>query len=137
QALLHYLQLASKAQLQPIADGKPLKPGGHDTRIAQIRASLIASGIIAPQQQPTATPSSAGASHAAQAASPARYTADLVAGVKKVQAEWGLKPDGVIGAATVDVLNAGPAYRARQLAIAMERLRWLPRNPPGTRIDVN
>ena len=27
--------------------------------------------------------------------------------------------------------------RARQLAVAMERLRWLERNPPATRIDVN
>ena len=38
---------------------------------------------------------------------------------------------------TLDALNADPSYRARQLAIAMERLRWLPRTPPGTRIDVN
>jgi murein L,D-transpeptidase YcbB/YkuD len=57
--------------------------------------------------------------------------------VKQVQAEWGFKPDGIIGGDTVDALNAGPAYRARQLAIAMERLRWLPRTPPRTRIDVN
>jgi murein L,D-transpeptidase YcbB/YkuD len=57
--------------------------------------------------------------------------------VKQVQTEWGLKSDGVIGGATIDVLNAGPGYRARQLAIAMERLRWLPRTPPATRIDVN
>jgi len=43
----------------------------------------------------------------------------------------------VIGGETLDALNAGPAYRARQLAIAMERLRWLSRTPPATRIDVN
>jgi murein L,D-transpeptidase YcbB/YkuD len=29
------------------------------------------------------------------------------------------------------------ALRARQLAVALERLRWLDRNPPATRIDVN
>src|SRR5207253_545157 len=77
------------------------------------------------------------AAHAAPATQSSRYSPDLVAAVRKVQAEWGLKPDGVIGGATVDVLNAGPGYRARQLAIAMERLRWLPRTPPSTRIDVN
>ena len=57
--------------------------------------------------------------------------------MKKLQAEWGFKPDGVVGGDTLDALNAGPAYRARQLAVAMERLRWLPRDPPATRIDVN
>ena len=57
--------------------------------------------------------------------------------MKKLQGEFGFKPDGIIGGNTLDALNAGPAYRARQLAIAMERLRWLPRNPPQTRIDVN
>jgi L,D-transpeptidase YcbB len=45
--------------------------------------------------------------------------------------------DGVVGPITVEALNAGPRDRARQLAIAMERLRWLERDPPPTRIDVN
>lgn len=134
QAHLHYLQLAAKAQSQPIANGKPIKAGSRDARIDQIRAALIANGTIAPPQQPTSKP---GAAHAAPAASGDHYSADLVTGVKSVQAEWGLKPDGVIGGATLDALNAGPGYRARQLAIAMERLRWLPRNAPATRIDVN
>jgi murein L,D-transpeptidase YcbB/YkuD len=48
-----------------------------------------------------------------------------------------MKPDGVIGPDTLVALNSGPADRARQLAIAMERLRWLDRTPPATRIDVN
>src|SRR6185369_3999046 len=33
--------------------------------------------------------------------------------------------------------NAGAGYRARQIAVALERLRWLERTPPATRIDVN
>ena len=134
QAHLHYLQLASKAQPQPILEGKAIKPGGRDQRIALVRASLTANEIIAAPAQPV---QKSGSAHAAPAPSGDRYSPDLVAAVKKVQAEWGLKPDGVIGGATVDALNAGPGYRARQLAIAMERLRWLARNPPATRIDVN
>ena len=134
QAHVHYLQLAQKAKTQPIPAGKPIKPGGHDPRAGAIRASLIANGILTPPQQPAQRN---GAAQAAAAPSSNQYSPDLVAAVKKVQAEWGIKPDGVIGGATLDVLNAGPGYRARQLAIAMERLRWLPRNPPGTRIDVN
>jgi L,D-transpeptidase YcbB len=124
QAHLHYLQLA-KAQFQPIADGKPIKPGSRDPRVPQVAAALRAVGYLG-----APTPQSA-------AAKPTTYSSGLVAAVKKVQAEWGFKPDGVIGGDTIDALNAGPAYRARQLAVAMERLRWLPRTPPQTRIDVN
>jgi L,D-transpeptidase YcbB len=125
QAHLHFLQLA-KAQFQPVPDGKPIKPGRHDPRVPQVAAALRAVGYLgapAPQQK-------------AEAQSTA-YSPKLVAAVKELQAEWGFKPDGVIGGDTLDALNAGPAYRARQLAIAMERLRWLSRTPPQTRIDVN
>jgi murein L,D-transpeptidase YcbB/YkuD len=61
----------------------------------------------------------------------------LVEAVKRLQADYGLKPDGVIGPDTLDALNRGPADRARRLAVGMERLRWTERNPPQTRIDVN
>ena len=43
----------------------------------------------------------------------------------------------MLGKETIGALSAGPGYRARQLAVAMERLRWLQRDPPKTRIDVN
>src|SRR6185369_16968815 len=134
QAHVHYLQLAQQAKTQPIPTGKPIKPGGHDPRLGAIRAALTANGILTPTQPPA---QKNGAAQAAATPSSNQYSPDLVAAVKKVQAEWGLKPDGVIGGATLDVLNAGPGYRARQTAIAMERLRWLSRTPPATRIDVN
>src|SRR3954453_11009394 len=111
QAHLHYLQLASKGQMQPVPAGKPIKPGGHDSRMALIRAALTASEAIAPPQQAAQAPA------AAPARSSDRYSPDLAAAVKKVQAEWGLKPDGVIGGGRPGGLNAGPPYGARQLAI--------------------
>jgi len=120
QAELRFLQLASKAQFQPVADGKPIKPGSRDPRVAQIIGALQAVGYVPPQGAASNT-----------------YTTQLVTAVKALQGEFGFKQDGIIGGDTLDALNAGPGYRARQLAIAMERLRWLPRNPPGTRIDVN
>jgi murein L,D-transpeptidase YcbB/YkuD len=57
--------------------------------------------------------------------------------VKKVQADYGIKPDGVIGNATIEALNTGARERARILAVNLERRRWLERTPPQTRIDVN
>ena len=142
QAHLHYLQLASQAQFQPVPEGKPIKAGRHDPRIPQIAAALRAAGLLessqAPQSQsPFPTASEKPRPKPAAAAATNVYSGTLVAAVKKLQGEWGFKQDGIIGGNTLDALNAGPAYRARQLAIAMERLRWLPRTPPSTRIDVN
>ena len=120
QAHLRYLQQAAKVHLDPIAAGKPLKPGHRDPRVPAIAASLAAIGYLAPQAPP-----------------PQRYDHALAAAVKKLQADWSIKADGVIGDTTLDALNLGPAGLARQIAINMERLRWLERNPPATRIDVN
>ena len=60
-----------------------------------------------------------------------------MAAVKQFQADSGVKPDGILGPETIGALSTGPATRARQLAVAMERLRWLQREPPKTRVDVN
>ena len=128
QAHVHYLQLAAKTHFQPVPDGKPIKPGRRDPRLPQVVAAMQALGYLN-------TPQQAGAGR--QSRQSATYSDGLVAAVKKLQGDYGFKPDGIIGGNTLDALNAGPAYRARELAVAMERLRWLPRNPPGTRIDVN
>ncbi|MFB9952615.1 murein L,D-transpeptidase [Rhizobium puerariae] len=55
------------------------------------------------------------------------YTPDLVEVVKSFQAEVGLKPDGVIGAATVRKMVGHTSQdKIEKLVIAMEQARWLP-----------
>jgi murein L,D-transpeptidase YcbB/YkuD len=54
-----------------------------------------------------------------------------------MQADYGIDPDGMIGTDALEILNLSDADRARAIAVNMERLRWLERNPPATRIDVN
>lgn len=133
QAHLHFLQLAAKTQFQPVPEGKAMKPGSRDPRLARVVAAMQALGYLDAQQQ-------SGQTQKPQAAPPnatSVYSDGLVAAVKKLQGDYGFKQDGIIGGNTLNALNAGPAYRARELAVAMERLRWLPRNPPNTRIDVN
>jgi murein L,D-transpeptidase YcbB/YkuD len=132
QAHVQYLQLAAKTQFQPVPDGKPIKPGSHDPRVPAVAAALQAVGYLNPPQGQARN----GQARAAPAQS-AAYAPQLVAAIRKLQGDFGFKPDGVIGGDTLDALNAGPAYRARQTAIAMERLRWEQREPPQTRIDVN
>lgn len=119
KAHLAYLQMASKTSFQPVPQGTPMKPGSRDARTGAVATALNSIGYFsstAPQR---------------------RYTGALVAAVKKLQSDFGIKADGVIGDATLDALNFGPGGRARQLAITMEQLRWLDRTPPATRIDVN
>jgi L,D-transpeptidase YcbB len=120
EAHLRYLQQAARVRLEPIPAGKPIKRGQRDPRLGAVAASLAAIGYL---------PANAG--------TPGRYDRRLVAAVKKLQADWSMKADGVISADTLGVLNLGPAGVARQIAINMERLRWLERTPPSTRIDVN
>jgi murein L,D-transpeptidase YcbB/YkuD len=114
------LKLAQSGNGPTIKAGKAIKPGTADSRLPAIATALTANGYLA-----------------AQASAPARYSPDLVAAVKRLQADYGLKPDGVIGAVTIAALNQGPGDRARQLAVNLDRLRWLDRNPPATRIEVN
>jgi len=131
QAHLHYLELAAKTpNFQPVPDGKPINLQSHDDRVPALAAALAATGYIAPlQQQPSQQASTASGS--------TRYGPQLIAAVKHLQSDFGLKTDGIVGGNTLAAVNMGPAGLARECAIAMERLRWLVRDPPGTRIDVN
>ena len=114
------VQQTARGAAAPIPAGKPINPGQGDPRVPAIASLLSAMGYLpAPE------------------AAPQRYDQPLVTAVQAFQSDNGAKPDGVIGGETLAALNEGPAARARQLAVAMERLRWLQREPPATRIDVN
>jgi murein L,D-transpeptidase YcbB/YkuD len=54
------------------------------------------------------------------------YSDALVEAVKRFQARHVLDADGVIGKSTIEALNVPVADRARQIEIALERMRWLP-----------
>lgn len=54
------------------------------------------------------------------------YGEPLVTAVRRFQARHGLTADGTIGARTVAALQVPVAFRADQIALALERLRWLP-----------
>lgn len=118
---VRYLKLANEAgNGAAVAPGKAIRPGRSDPRLPAIATALVSIGYLEPP--PVALQ---------------RYTPAVVAAVKRLQADYGEEPDGIIGADTVKALSEGPGDRARQLAVNLERLRWLDRNPPETRIDVN
>ena len=57
---------------------------------------------------------------------PPRYEGALVSAVQAFQQRHGISPDGVVGPATLAQLQVTPAARARQIELALERLRWTP-----------
>lgn len=118
-----YLALRNKGDASPAtipAAPKPLKPGASDSRIPAIAQQLVASDYLAPA-----------------AAHGNRYNSAMVQAVQRMQTDYGINPDGEIGNEALEILNLSDADRARAIAVAMERMRWLERSPPATRIDVN
>ena len=65
------------------------------------------------------------------------YAASTAAAVARFQERHGLAPDSVLGPATVAALNVSPARRARQIELALERIRWLPALDAGPFVVVN
>lgn len=99
---------------------KAIEPGQSDSRMLAIARQLVASDYLDKGQ-----------------AGGERYSEPMVQAVKRMQQDFGIKPDGSIGNQALEILNLSDADRARAIAVAMERTRWLDRNPPATRIDVN
>ncbi|WP_230480841.1 L,D-transpeptidase family protein [Sphingomonas sp. Leaf21] len=120
-----YLKLVRQPQPQATAtpvvqSGEPIKPGATDPRLPAIARELVILDYLPRDVAPGDS-----------------YTPQMVAAVRQMQADYGMKPDGIIGDEALAILNMSDLDRARAVAITMERLRWLERTPPATRIDVN
>jgi murein L,D-transpeptidase YcbB/YkuD len=95
-----------------------LEPGARDSRVPPLRARLAAEG------EPVA-----GADDL--------YDAALVEAMKRFQARHGLLVDGRVGERSFRALNTSAGYRARQIELNLERLRWEPRAEPTRMVRVN
>ncbi|WEK42157.1 MAG: L,D-transpeptidase family protein [Candidatus Sphingomonas colombiensis] len=102
------------------ATSKLLRPGAADPRMPAIARQLVALDYLD-----------------ASAAQGRRYDPAMVDAVRRLQLDYALRQDGVIGDEVLGILNLSDADRARAIAVNMERMRWLERSPPATRIDVN
>jgi murein L,D-transpeptidase YcbB/YkuD len=129
QAYLQYRKQAAEGTSAGIGDnGEAIHPGDDDPRVPRLIDALQSNGYLPDDkdlEKADAEPQSA------------VYTPAIASAVKTMQQDYGIKADGIVGPDTLEVLNTGPARRARQLAVNLERLRWLDRTPPATRIDVN
>lgn len=121
-----------------VPEGDLIRVGDRDPRIPAIADILDKSGYLATGNtgQTTDLPQADGPQDSG--GDPATlYSPGLEQAVKRMQEARGLKQDGIVGPEAIAELNRGPAARAKALAVALERRRWLERNPPSMRIDVN
>ena len=102
-----------------IASGTLLKPGQSNPELAnvvgalkQVASDAILTGHAATLAAYTNTP---------------EYTPELVALIEAFQKEKRLKPDGVVGPATIRAMTGhSNAEKIAKLQVAMEAVRWLP-----------
>lgn len=109
-----------RAGTSAIPEGGAILPGGQDYRVPLIAQRLYDLGHLTGPPMASQT-----------------LTAPISEALKRLQAENGMQPTGKVGNNTIGVLNAGPTDHARQLVMNLERRRWLRREAPATRIDVN
>lgn len=121
--LVKYRALAAGPELPALpADSPSIHVGEPMPWVAALRAYLVAFGDLAPSTGDVA----AGV-----------YDPSLESAVKQFQRRHGLADDGVIGKGTLAALRVPVATRVRQIEMALERLRWLPRDLSGRVILVN
>jgi murein L,D-transpeptidase YcbB/YkuD len=125
QALARYHDLALRQYAplpSPLPDLRSVAPGEFYAGTRGLHERLRMLGDIPDDAPPPATE---------------RYEGAAVGGVRSFQERHGLAPDGILGPATLRELDVPLATRVRQIALGMERLRWLPPLRPGPAIAVN
>ena len=113
EALAQYRALADHPawrQPLPALPGGKLAAGARWDGLPALAARLQSLGDLA----------------AGDAIAPAALDSTLQQGLKSFQRRHGLPADGVLGKSTLEALSVPPASRARQLELALERLRLTP-----------
>ncbi len=102
-----------------IAPGTVLKPGKDDPELANVIKAIGRKASDALKVEHSVT--------LANYTGTPQYTPELVALVEGFQKENGLKPDGVVGQATIrKLVGETNAEKINKLIVAMEQRRWLP-----------
>ena len=128
--LARYRDLARVGEPEPVPalprGRKKIEPGQPWAGVEALRARLRLFGDLAAEATIAAAPDGT-----------PLYEGALVDAVKRFQARHILDADGVLGAGTIEAVNVPVAARVRQLELAMERGRWLPRLNDRPTVFVN
>ena len=119
QAYQHYREIADRGGWPALALGSALRPGDSGERVQALRARLMVEDA---QLAPTNAD---------------LYDPALATAVMRAQARYGLSADGVAGPKTLGRLNVPADQRLSQIAANLERWRWVPRDLPSRRAELN
>ena len=119
-ALTWYRAVVAHGGWSSLSDGAPLGPGAVGRRVAELRRRLAVEGYRAPVERDAE-----------------RFDDGLDLQVREFQERHGLVADGIVGAATLRALNVPAVARLQQIALNLERWRWLPRSLGERHIVVN
>jgi murein L,D-transpeptidase YcbB/YkuD len=122
EALIRYRRLAAEPGFALHSD-TPVRPGQPLAGLDALHRRLVATGDLPANTQ---APPASGI-----------YEGALVDGIRRFQSRHGLPADGVIGKATGAALEVPLSRRVRQIELALERLRWLPRLDDRRLVAVN
>ncbi|TVZ63734.1 murein L,D-transpeptidase YcbB/YkuD [Rhizobium mongolense USDA 1844] len=108
-----------------------LRPGDSSPEVANIVKAIGKHGSEALKAQHAATLAAYSGGFV--------YSPELVSLVEDFQKEHNLKPDGVIGQATVRIMTGGDsnASKIEKLTVAMEQARWLPEDLGSRYVFIN
>jgi murein L,D-transpeptidase YcbB/YkuD len=125
-ALTRYRVLARDATLPLLPTTSlpkgSIHPGDPLAGAAALHARLRAFGDVSPETPAPINPV---------------LTPALAEGLKRFQARHGLLEDGILGKRTLTALEVPLASRVRQIELALERLRWIPRDITAPLLIVN
>jgi murein L,D-transpeptidase YcbB/YkuD len=120
-ALAKYREIAQRGGWPAVPADLKVKPGQRHPGVVSLAKRLAASGDYRgtiDEQNPV-------------------YGPDLQEAVKRFQRRHGLEPDAVIGRAVVAQMNVPAEARVSQIALNLERWRWLPRDLGERHVLVN
>jgi murein L,D-transpeptidase YcbB/YkuD len=149
QALRRYREIAARGGWPTVPRGPVLEPGeaGDGSRLRALAQRLHAEGFLAAIPPELRPPSAGARGEAGGDPAPARlpYSRVLADAVARFQRTRTLEVDGSLGEQTQEELNVPVERRIRQIALNVERWRWVPDdfghaavvvNIPGYTLDV-
>ena len=111
-ALQQYREIAKQGGWPQLPATLKLKPGQHDAAVPLLAKRLSITGDFAGTLGGNDT----------------TYGTELQEAVKRFQRRHGLTDDGVVAPATIAQMNVPVEQRIEQIALNLERWRWLPRD---------
>ncbi|MBU4238030.1 MAG: L,D-transpeptidase family protein [Alphaproteobacteria bacterium] len=122
---LRYRAIADRGGWPPFALGATIEPFASDPRLPALLPRLRVEGDLSEAAAAMVGPSGG------------EYGSIVQEAVRAFQVRHGLEADARIGPATQRALSISAEARARQIALNLERRRWLKRDVAPERIEVN